>query len=98
MNFDADLPIFFADFGVAVSFGAATTKGLLDIHSEDVFGHSEAVVTGLTKTLSIATGSLGLVKLNSIISISSQGNFKIIDLRLEDDGQIQKLYLANANV
>lgn len=97
MNFDADLDnVFFADFGVAVSFGAATTKGIVDIVSSEEFGHSDSVVIGQSKTLIIKTGSLGNAKTNSVIAISGYGNFKILEVRFEDDGKTQKLYLADA--
>lgn len=96
MNFNADLDnVFFADFGVAVSCGTATTKGILDIATTDGMGHSEAVVAGLTKTLLIKTGSLGNTPNKTVLSISGLGNFKVVDSRIEDDGLLQKLYLAD---
>jgi hypothetical protein len=91
---DNDLDAFLADFGVDVSFGAATAKGILDEEQDiaDLSGLSNSGVIKTTVTLTYRTSALAL-KHGAAITADGKA-YRVKDTREIDDGKFSKAILA----
>jgi hypothetical protein len=90
---DADLNMMMADvFAVAITYGAQTTTGILDRGDNIVGGPDGAAYSIRTTTLSIQTGDLTSVTVDSAITVDSIA-YEIADIAVTDDGKITKLTL-----
>lgn len=53
---DADRDVFLADFGVTVVYGATTTKGILDVATEETLPGISSVQQGNSKAVLVKAG------------------------------------------
>lgn len=93
-----DMSIFFKDMGQAVVFGIYSTKGLLDIVSEDLDDGSGLVIKGRTRTLVFPTftnvGAQSLPGLRKGSSVTVAGvSYLVTWVNPEDDGLTTRAYL-----
>lgn len=94
MSFAADVTVMLADFGVTVTDGTSTAKGLLDFDQhlvENAFGErADFVEAVLLKTGAIAAMALGLA-----LTVDGTG-YTVRDFRKLDDGEVTLVLLASA--
>lgn len=86
---DTDLPIFFADMGVSVTFGGVTTKGLIDEpsiidHMGQRFSGTEAIQRVLTLPFNAFTP---MPEPKQTITVDGT-NYTIFDRHAMDDGRL----------
>lgn len=94
MAIEADLTVFFADFGVDVTVGADTTKGLKDAELEQVLRGTSVgdVVLGERETVLVETGSLSGLAQGAAITVD--GNARTVGSHgLLEDGKLTLIEL-----
>jgi len=86
---DSDLAIFFTDQGVAVVFGGATAKGLLDEPEElDKMGMQASGVVGVKKILSIPFNAFTpMPEPKQAITVDG-GSYTVVTKTAPGDGRI----------
>lgn len=90
MAFAEDLDAFLGDFGVSVTFGAYTAKGILDMPSEIIAGGMV-----LTTDYQLTFKSTALPGLGYQSSITVDGAaYTVREVRAQDDGKFSIAYLS----
>ena len=90
MAFAEDLDPFLADFGVDVTFGLATAKGILDMPSEIIAG---GMVMTTDYQLTFKTTALVGLGYQSSITVDGAG-YVVREVRALDDGKFSVAFMS----
>lgn len=90
MAFSEDLDGFLNDFGVAVTFGSYSAKGILDAPSEIIAG---GMVLTTDYQLTFKTSALPGLGYQSSITVDSAA-YTVREVRAQDDGKFSIAYLS----
>lgn len=85
-----NLDVFLNDFGVTVTFGALTFKGILDT-PDDIIGGGVAISTEYT--LTVKSSSIATLEELNLISIGGE-NYKVRSIRKLNDGSFSSVTLS----
>lgn len=85
-----DLDLFLNDFGVAVSFGSATAKGILDMPTEIIAG---GMVLNTDYQLTFKTTALAGLGYQSSITVDGAA-YVVREVRALDDGKFSVAFMS----
>jgi hypothetical protein len=91
---DADLDIFFADFGSTVVAGGVTCKANFDSPGQGIDLHSLAQVSGVDYAITFKTSSLPALAIRQQITVDGV-SYQVTGIDPLDDGQITKATLKH---
>lgn len=90
---DDDLPVFFADMGVPVSYNGTTGRGIFGQNQEANADLLDTRVERYTTTLLIEAGTLGTIEEDATIVVDGV-SFKVRDVETVRDGALERVILA----
>jgi hypothetical protein len=90
MPVNEDLDEFLADFGVSVTFGASTAKGILDMPTEIIAG---GMVLNTDYQLTFKTSALAGLGYQSAITVDG-GSYIVREVRALDDGKMSVAFMS----
>jgi hypothetical protein len=82
--------VFLNDFGVAVTDGTTTSKGILDMPSEIIAG---GMVLTTDYTLTVRASEFGAKKYGDALNVGGAA-YTVRETRLIDDGTFAQIYLS----
>lgn len=85
-----NLDVFLADFGVTVTKGAVTTKGVLDMPSEVIAG---GMVITTDYSLTVKSSALPGLQYGDALTVAGAA-YTVREVRAQDDGQFSIVYLS----
>lgn len=86
----ADLAFMLKDVGTPVRSGRYSTNGELDVETEAFLGNEGASVLGKVRTLAVATGTLGTIKVGSQIKVKNEATSGWTTYTVRDRGEEAK--------
>lgn len=90
MPVSEDLDGFLADFGVSVTFGAVTAKGILDMPTEIIAG---GMVLNTDYQLTFKTAALAGLGYQSAITVDGS-SYVVREVRALDDGKMSVAFMS----
>lgn len=90
MPVSENLDLFVADFGVTVTFGASTAKGILDMPTEIIAG---GMVLNTDYQLTFKTAALPGLDYQSAITVDG-ASYIVREVRAQDDGRFSVAYMS----
>jgi hypothetical protein len=90
----SDLPAFFADMGVDVSYSGKTTQGLFDQQQvQRIIAEAGGILEVTETSVLIQAGTLGTLSKDATIVVDGV-SYKIRTVRSMDDGQLTAIAIA----
>ncbi len=78
-----------------VTFGAASTYGIMDVASADAFDRGPGAVKAKLRTILVETDSLDGLREGSTITVNGT-SYEVLEINLVDEGALQRLDLRDA--
>jgi hypothetical protein len=89
----ADIDLMLAQFGVSVTVGATTVKGLVDIVDESLLSDASVSFDGQSVQVTVKTGALPTLAVGSAL-VADGVSYRVMRVRQIDDGALTVINVA----